>query len=161
MGVPVAGDDAGDLPLVPGGGFRVDRDDLLALPADPGVVAEGFRLLPHLVEPLLADPGQAAWLLPTPAFRRVVFEGRRGTAMDIPGRTGDPDRALRSLLERDRLFADRLAEETQRLGLAVVKVDVGMSEDELAARVAQAIGLVRRQRAARDNGFSGAVRSCR
>jgi hypothetical protein len=32
-----------------GEGFGPIVEDLLALPAEPGVVAEGFRLLPHLV----------------------------------------------------------------------------------------------------------------
>src|SRR5438094_10550689 len=31
-------------------------DDLLDLAAEPSVIAEGFRLLPHLVQPVLADP---------------------------------------------------------------------------------------------------------
>jgi hypothetical protein len=40
-----------------GEGFGLIIDDLLRLPAEPGVIAEGFRLLPHLVKPLLAVPG--------------------------------------------------------------------------------------------------------
>lgn len=34
-------------------------------------VAEGLRLLPSLVKPLLAVPGYAVWLLPTPEFRQA------------------------------------------------------------------------------------------
>src|ERR1039457_1681413 len=33
-----------------GEGFGLIAEDLLDLPAEPGVIAEGFRLLPHLVE---------------------------------------------------------------------------------------------------------------
>jgi hypothetical protein len=37
-----------------GEGFSMIIEDILRLPKEPGVIAEGFRLLPHLVEPLLA-----------------------------------------------------------------------------------------------------------
>jgi len=53
---------------------------LLRLPADTGVIAEGFRLLPYLVKPLLAEPGHTVWLLPTPEFSRAAFD-RRGTCL--------------------------------------------------------------------------------
>jgi hypothetical protein len=123
-----------------GEGFGLIIEDLLRLPAETGVIAEGFRLLPSLVEPLLAEPGQAVWLLPTPAFRRAAFDAR-GTTWDIPRKTSDPGRARRNLLARDELFTDRLAEETKRLGLPVVEVDTAMSEDELVERVTGRFGL--------------------
>ncbi|MEW9549646.1 hypothetical protein [Nonomuraea sp. NPDC050783] len=123
-----------------GEGFGLIVADLLRLPPGRGVIAEGFRLLPGLVGPLLVDPARAVWLLPTPAFRRAAFDSR-GTAWDIPRRTGDPRRALHNLLERDRLFTDRLAEETGRLGLPAVEVGPGTGEDELAERVARVFGL--------------------
>jgi hypothetical protein len=50
-----------------GEGFGLIVEDLLRRPAGPGVIAEGFRLLPRLVRPLLAGPGRAVWLCPTPA----------------------------------------------------------------------------------------------
>jgi len=124
-----------------GEGFGAIVEDLLHLPAGPGVIVEGFRLLPHLVEPLLSEPGRAVWLLPTPEFRRAALDGRQGTALDVPGRTGDPGRARRNLLERDRMFTDRLREETRRLALPVIEVDTTMDEEGLAARVGQAFGL--------------------
>jgi 2-phosphoglycerate kinase len=120
--------------------FDLIVDDLLALPADPHVVVEGFRLLPHLVEPLVAVPRQAVWLLPTPEFRLAVFE-RRGPSSGFLGRTRDPERALRNLLERDRLFTDRLREEAVRLELPVIDVSSAMTEDELADRVMEGFGL--------------------
>ncbi|WP_198961496.1 hypothetical protein [Pseudonocardia sp. MH-G8] len=123
-----------------GEGFDLVVEDLLGLAPDGPVVAEGFRLLPSLVAPLLAEPAQAVWLLPTPRFRRAALESR-GSTWDIPGRTADPERALHNLLERDRMFTDRLAERTRRLGLQVVHVEVGMGEDELVGRVAAMFGL--------------------
>jgi hypothetical protein len=116
--------------------FELIVEDLLRFPTKPGVIAEGFRLLPHLVEPLLDDPGHAVWLLPTPRFRWAALTSR-GTAWDVPGRTSDPERAQRNLLERDRMFTDRLSAETKRCGLPAVEVDTGMSETELYGLVAR------------------------
>src|SRR5262245_8695628 len=52
-----------------GEGFGLIVEDLLASAVNGPVVAEGFRLLPGLVRPLLFDPRRAVWLLPTDAFR--------------------------------------------------------------------------------------------
>jgi hypothetical protein len=123
-----------------GEGFGLIVEDLLRIPGEPGVLVEGFRLLPHLVRPLLAVPGHAVWLLPTPGFRVAAFDSR-GSARTIAGKTTDPERAQRNLLERDRMFTDRLSAETRRLGLRAVDVDTTMTEDDLAARVTEALGL--------------------
>jgi 2-phosphoglycerate kinase len=123
-----------------GEGFGLIVEDLLARPGEPGVIVEGFRLLPRLVKPLLAGPGHAVWLLPTPDFRRAAFE-RRGSLWQIAGQTSDPERALHNLLERDRMFTERLREETERLELRAIEVDVTMTEDGLAERVTEAFGL--------------------
>jgi hypothetical protein len=124
-----------------GEGFDRIVEDLLALPRAPGVVVEGFRLLPRLVAPLLADPAHAVWLLPTPDFRAAVFERRGGAASGFLAKTTDPERALRNLLERDRLFTDLLREETARLALPAIAVDAATAEDDLARRVAGRLGL--------------------
>ncbi|HWW75326.1 MAG TPA: hypothetical protein VNZ44_08020 [Pyrinomonadaceae bacterium] len=124
-----------------GEGFNFIIEDLLRLPRERGVIAEGFRLLPRLVEPLLQAPGRAVWLLPTPDFRRAVFEGRGGAAWGFLNKTSDPERALRNLLERDRMFTDALREETARLGLPAVEVNAATAEDELAGRVTNVFGL--------------------
>jgi len=120
--------------------FDLIVEDLLRLPRKPGVIAEGFRPLPRLLKPLLAIPHHAVWLLPTPDFRRAVFE-RRGLAWGFFARTSDPEKALRNLLERDRMFTDRLREETKRLELPSIEVDTSMTEEDLAERVNGALGL--------------------
>ena len=123
-----------------GEGFGLIVEDLLRRPAEPGVIAEGFRLLPRLVQPLLAEPGHAVWLLPTPGFRRAAF-ARRGSLWQIAGQTSDPERALGNLLERDRMFTERLRQEAQRLELRVIEVDGTVTEDGLAELVTEAFGL--------------------
>ncbi|MGH8897139.1 MAG: hypothetical protein ACRDZ4_08990 [Egibacteraceae bacterium] len=124
-----------------GEGFSMIVEDLLRLPTEPGVIVEGFRPLPYLVKPVLADPGHAVWLLPTPEFRRAVFNSRGGPAWGFLAKTSDPEKALRNLLERDELFTDRLHEETTRLELPSIAVDPTMTEDHLAQRVTEAFGL--------------------
>jgi hypothetical protein len=123
-----------------GEGFGLIEEDLRRLPARPGVIAEGFRLLPHLVKPLLPAPDHAVWLLPTPAFRRAAFESR-GELWKIAGRTGHPDRALHNLLVRDGMFTARVRDEATSLGLRVIEVETTMTEDDLAVRVAESFGL--------------------
>ena len=125
-----------------GEGFRLIVEDLLRLPAGTRVIAEGFRLLPHLVAPLLATSRRAVWLLPTPRFRAAAFDGRP-SGWVLPSGMRDPARARRNLAERDRLFTDRLRAETARLDLPRVEIDAGLGEDELAGRVARGFGLGR------------------
>jgi 2-phosphoglycerate kinase len=123
-----------------GEGFGLIVEDLLQLPREANVIVEGFRLLPGLVMPHLTGADHAVWLLPTPEFRWAAFESR-GSSRRIAGKTSDPDRALRNLLERDRLFTERLREQTRRLGLRAISVDTAMTHDELAGQVAEAFGL--------------------
>ena len=124
-----------------GEGFRLIVEDLLRLPRAPGVIVEGFRLLPRLVKPLLSAPAQSVWLLPTPAFRQAVVESRGGAASGFLAKTTDPERALRNLLERDRMFTDILRAETARLGLPAIEVAATTTEDDLAQRVTDVFGL--------------------
>lgn len=123
-----------------GESFERIVEDVASLATTAPVIAEGFRLLPHLVEPLLTAPRRAVWLLPTPDFRRAVFE-RRGPAWGFLAKTSDPAKALHNLLERDRLFTDRLRDETKRLALTAIEVDGTLTADDLAERVGVALGL--------------------
>ncbi|MGH3568074.1 MAG: hypothetical protein ACRDRH_18995 [Pseudonocardia sp.] len=123
-----------------GEGFNLILDDVAQLLAEPPAIVEGFRLLPHLVAPHLGERARGVWLLPTPEFRRAAIESR-GTLWDIPNKTGDPERALKNLLERDHMFTERLSSETTRLALPVIHVEKGMTEDELTDQVSDLFGL--------------------
>ena len=124
-----------------GEGFPLIIEDILRLPKESGVIAEGFRLLPHLVKPLLAVDSHAVWLLPTPEFRQAVFDCRGGAQWGFIGKTNDPERALRNLLERDSVFTRRIYEEAERLGLNTIEVSTMMTVDDLISRVTEAFGL--------------------
>ncbi|MEV3937229.1 hypothetical protein AB0K52_14780 [Glycomyces sp. NPDC049804] len=126
-----------------GEGFHLIVEDLLAMPPGEGIVVEGFRLLPSLVAPLLADRRRAVWLLPTPDFRAFAIEDRAKQA-GPPGfvhRTSDPERAGRNIAERDRYFVERLRSETRELGLQAITVDAAVGESESVDRVAERFAL--------------------
>ncbi|GLZ12751.1 ATPase AAA [Actinomadura sp. NBRC 104425] len=124
-----------------GEGFHLIVEDLLDMPREPCVVVEGFRLLPHLVEPLLAGPEKAVWLLPTPDFRQAAFRSRAVPGEGFVWKTSDPARAERNIAERDHLFTMRLRKDAERLGLRTIHVDTSITEADLNARVARAFGL--------------------
>src|SRR5215510_13904373 len=46
-----------------GEGFNLIIEDSLHLSHDSHVIVEGFRLLPHLVKPLLFEPNRAVWFI--------------------------------------------------------------------------------------------------
>jgi 2-phosphoglycerate kinase len=123
-----------------GEGFGLIVEDLLRMSRGTAIVVEGFRLLPHLVHPVLTEIRHAVWLLPTPDFRIAAFDSRT-SGWDIPSKTSDPERARQNLFERDRMFTDRLRAETRRLGLPSIEVNSAMGEDDVAAAVSHAFGL--------------------
>ncbi|MHC3470735.1 hypothetical protein ACYF6T_18705 [Streptomyces sp. 7R007] len=124
-----------------GEGFDLIVEDLLRLPREPCVIVEGFRLLPHLVRPLLAVPEHAVWLLPTPDFRQAAIESRSLPGDGFVGRTSDPAKARRNMAERDRMFTQRLQREAERLRLRTIQVDTTINEDDLEEQVTAAFGL--------------------
>lgn len=130
-------------PWFAGEGFNLILDDLLALPLDPPILVEGFRLLPRLVAPLVSAPHQAVWLAPSPAFRVAAFE-RRGFTWEIPNKTSQPERALSNLVCRDALFTEQVVAEATALGLFVIEVNGALGIEELTMRVARCLGLATR-----------------
>ncbi len=113
-----------------GEGFDLILEDLRGMPRDRPILVEGFRLLPHLVAPMLTELSDAVWLLPTADFRRCAFD-KRGSTMEIPNRTSNPGRALANLLERDAMFTERLQSEVKRLGLRTLFVNGSISEADM------------------------------
>ena len=126
-----------------GEGFDLIIEDLLRFPANRGVIAEGFRLLPHLVKPLLSNSEHGVWLLPTPEFREAAIEGRGGYG--FLAKTSNPKEALQKLLERDRMFTDRLREEVERLELCAIEVNTAMTERDTLDVVMKALAFPNRE----------------
>lgn len=124
-----------------GEGFNLIIEDLLELPRNKKIVVEGFRLLPRLVRPLLAESNQAIWLISTTEFRLKAFT-ERGTLYDIPNRTSKPERALKNHLDRESLFRDHLEQETRAEEVTALTIDGTISEEDLFGRVSAHFGLV-------------------
>jgi 2-phosphoglycerate kinase len=122
-------------------GFDLLIEDLRSLPSNRITLVEGFRLLPHLVRPHLSALWPAAWLIPTPEFRRAAFAARdRAEAFWL--RTTDPRRALANLLERDEMFADAVAADAARNGLSTLLVDGAHPVDDTVDALAAHFGLL-------------------
>ena len=123
-------------PWFAGERFGAITDDLSAQLTQPLTLAEGFRLLPRLVAPLIPDARHAVWLLSTPDFSRCVFEARAPSAQ-FWRNTSDPEAALARLLDRDVLFTRRVRDEATGLGLRTIDVDAGMDATALVDEVAK------------------------
>jgi len=99
--------------------FHLVVSDLLSLPDDAPVIADGPQLLPSLVTPLLDSPRFALFVVARgDVQRRLVTE--RGS--DLYARTRDPERALENRLQRDALLAHRVQAAATACGLEVVAV---------------------------------------
>jgi hypothetical protein len=128
-------------PWFHGEGFELVIEDLRALASNGIVLAEGFRLLPHLVRPHLISSQHAVWLIPTPSFRRTAF-AHRSTHEAFWLRTSDPQRALANLLERDRIFTEAVASDAARNRLATLVIDGSRSIEEQVDDIGTRFGLL-------------------
>jgi len=119
--------------------FEMVLEDLAAMDA-PGVVAEGFGLLPELVAPYLASPRKAIFLLPTPAIRERHYASRGWPGIDG---TSDHGRASRNKLDRDALLTEHVRRTARSHDLATVELDGSQTLDTLIAVAERHFGLAR------------------
>jgi hypothetical protein len=110
--------------------FPMICDDLRLMPRRPPVLAEGPRLFPKLVMPVLTSPHQAIWLLPTDAFIRASQERRDKPSLRVE--SSDPERFRANFLARDRLLANYIRDEVARLGLPHIEIDGQRTAEEIA-----------------------------
>ena len=115
-------------------------EDLLALPSDTPIIAEGAALLPVLVHHVLAEPQQAIWVVPTEEFQRERYPQRGAWVQEIVSQCTDPEQALRNWMDRDVDFAYWVREEARRRRLRLLVVDGERTIDENAAIVAAHFG---------------------
>jgi adenylate kinase family enzyme len=100
--------------------FEMVIEDLLAMPRDRWIVADGFGFLPELVAPVIASPHQAIWLLPTGTFRDFALTRRGWTTIEG---TTNADRARANRLTRDDLLTEHVRQTAAKLGFATIDVD--------------------------------------
>ena len=109
-------------------------EDLLALPADCAIVAEGPGFFPEVVLPVLSDARQAIWMVPTEAFKRASHARRRKGEWRRE-LVSDPQRSMCNHIARDLPMADHYRRITRELGLPRIEVDGARSAHEVAAEV--------------------------
>lgn len=115
--------------------FSLVVEDLLALPREPMIVAEGFGLTPELLSPVLSSKRQAIWLVPTKDFKWASMKRRNKPS--FRDKTSDPEKATRNLFTRDMLLAEQVKVQAQAHGLKVYEVDGSQSIEEMATLVEQ------------------------
>lgn len=113
--------------------FGMAVEDLLAMPDDPPIVAEGPGFFPEAIASLLSGPDQAVWLIPSEEFKRACAI-RRGKPGDRH-LTSDPERATENVIRRDFFMARHIRQRASELGLTVYDVDGTREVDEMAALV--------------------------
>lgn len=115
---------------------RVDLavEDLLAMPADRPIVAEGPGFFPGAILPLLSSHRQAVLLVPTAAFKRASHE-RRGKSKGRGEQTSDPERYRRNHIGRDLLMAEHYRRTARWSELLLIEVDGARPAEEVAALV--------------------------
>lgn len=109
-------------------------EDLLAMPKQSMIVAEGPGFFPACVAPLMVHPHQAIWLVPTEAFKRE--SAARRNKLTARNETSDPARAQRNWYARDLGLVAHVTRGAQDYGLTLLTVDGAQSLDEMAALVA-------------------------
>lgn len=104
------------------------------------LLLEGAALLPCLVAPLLAGPGQAFYLLPPPSFQRQYY-GLRTWAATVVRDCSDPAQAFANWMRRDEIFGRWVRQNARHHGLATLMVDGTRDIETTAALIARHFGL--------------------
>lgn len=115
--------------------FPIVIEDLLALPSDKPIIAEGFGLLPELVHPLLSSHYQAIWLIPTETFK-LDSMARRGKP-SFGKSISNPEKAKTNLFTRDMMLAEYYRKQVSAFGYACLEVDGSHSAEEMTDLVGQ------------------------
>lgn len=110
-------------------------DDLLALPSDLPVVAEGAALVPARVQEVLPDPWHAIWIVPTESFQRERYARRGAWVGEILAQCTAPEQAFGRWMARDAAYARWVSREASRWGLQVLTVTGARSIEENTAIV--------------------------
>ncbi len=114
--------------------FEMTIEDLLEMPGDLPIVADGYGFLPALVAPLLSAPGQAIWLVSTEEFKRASYARRNKGNWQV----SDPERARYNHIERDLRIAQIIRDQAQQLELPYLDIDGSLGLDHVIERVARA-----------------------
>jgi hypothetical protein len=99
--------------------FELVVEDLLALPADAPIIADGPQLVPEVVAPVLRSREHALFVVADASLQRELVTNRGSLTYAA---TADADRARENRLERDRILAERVRADAAAHRLAVAAV---------------------------------------
>lgn len=119
--------------------FPFILNDLLALPDERQVIAEGAALMPRLLHDIGILPSRSIWIVPSPAFQQEHYARREWRHSALAGCT-DPDQAWRNWMERDIGFARHVADQSRLLGLPCIMVDGSRSLESILDEVRRHFG---------------------
>jgi hypothetical protein len=108
-------------------------EDLLAMPKQPMIVAEGPGFFPECIAPLMSHPHQAIWLVPTEPFKQASAARRDKPSARFE--TSDPARAQRNWYARDLGLVAHVTQGAEKYDLTLLTVDGSRSLAEMAALV--------------------------
>lgn len=120
--------------------FQLVIEDLLALPKERMIVAEG-NFFPVCVAPYLSHPHQAIWLTPTASFCEQARRRKQLEVIKRQKRHGlyqeghDSEKRLRNVIDRDCQLADYVRRQAEELHLSLYEVDGSRSLDEMTELV--------------------------
>ncbi len=120
--------------------FHLVLEDLLALPKENFIVAEGI-FFPASVAPYLSSPHQAIWLVPMDAFceqgrrQRWAEQTRRQQRHGVYDEGSDPEKRRRNILARDYQLALYMRQQAEELQLPIYEVDGSRTREEMAELV--------------------------
>jgi len=114
--------------------FEMIIDDLIAIPNDRPIIAEGAALLPELISTLNIPFHRKLWMIPTEDFQRHHY-GTREWRHDVLRETSDPERAWENWMQRDAGFARHVGEQARLLGESAILIDGSLPIGSVAAKV--------------------------
>lgn len=120
--------------------FHLVLEDLLSLPKDNFIVAEG-NFFPECITPYLSSPNQAIWLVPTDSFceqgrrQRWAEQTRRQKRDGVYDEGSDPEQMRRNIIARDCHLAQYVKQQAEALHLPIYEVDGSHSREEMTELV--------------------------
>lgn len=112
--------------------FDLILQDLVELPRNKTVIAEGTSLLPSLVSDLLATPQSGVWVVPTKDFQLEHYPKRGHWVQEILSECDNPALAFEHWMGRDIEFAKIVVAQAEELGLKIITTDLDSSIAGLA-----------------------------
>lgn len=120
--------------------FSLLLPELLEQSALQPLIVEGNPLLPVLIQPYLANPSHAIYLVAPPDLLRHYYS-QRDWAVTILRQCSDPEQTFNNWMERDVAFACFVEEQCRHHRLRCLVSDERLSIETKATEVAEHFGL--------------------